>query len=222
VFGAILFMALALTPLVGVAVAKAGKPSLDLCAALPGFETNGDSFDIHTEGPTVENTKFDETATLQASSCGSYLRVPKGEYTLTQTSTPTNWHLAQVSCFAAGTSDELLADFDEASSSAKLQVKVPTVCIFSELPGGTGGKSSGSSNPGTTTTNPHTTTTTKPGTTTTSGDTSAGGTRGTKYCKTHPNDLRCRRLTTTTSARPSGGTVTTLTQTPPTVAAPPP
>jgi hypothetical protein len=153
---------------VGVEAAQAasGKPSLDLCVVEPGFATPGDTFGLTTTGPKG----FNNTATLQASACGSYKQLPvTGSFTVTQSQTPSGWHLAQIYCYSVGSAANANGTVDVSSQSATVNVNGPTACIFAELNGGAGGGFSGGSGSsgggssgksGTTTT----TTTTKPGT----------------------------------------------------------
>lgn len=153
---------------VGVEAAQAAstKPSLDLCVVEPGFATPGDSFGLTTTGPKG----FSNTATLQASACGSYKQLPvAGSFTVTQSQTPSGWHLAQIYCYSVGSAANANGTVDLTSQSATVNLNGPTACIFAELNGGGGGFSGGSGSSGggssgksgTTTT---TTTTTKPGT----------------------------------------------------------
>ena len=148
---------------VGVEAAEAAsKPSLDLCVVEPGFATPGDSIALTTTGPK----SFNDTATLKASACGSYKQLPAtGSYTVTQSQTPSGWHLAQIYCYSVGAADQANGTVDLSSVSATVKVTGPTSCIFAELPGGGGGFSGGSGSSGTTKSG--TATTTKPGTTTT-------------------------------------------------------
>src|SRR5260370_32006362 len=150
---------------VGVEAAQAAstKPSLDLCVVEPGFATPGDSFALTTTGPK----NFNDTATLKASACGSYKQLPAtGSFTVTQSQTPSGWHLAQIYCYAVGSADQADGSVDLSSSSANIKVTGPTSCIFAELPGGGGGGFSGGSG-SSGTSKPGTTSTTRPGTTTT-------------------------------------------------------
>jgi hypothetical protein len=153
---------------VGVEAAQAAsaKPSLDLCVVEPGFATPGDSFGLTAAGPKG----FSNTATLQASACGSYKQLPAtGSFTVTQSQTPSGWHLAQIYCYSVGSAANANGTVDVTSQSATVNVNGPTACIFAELSGGGGGGFSGgsgssgggSSGKSGTTTTP---TTTKPGT----------------------------------------------------------
>lgn len=171
---------------VGVEAAQAAstKPSLDLCVVEPGFATPGDSFALTTTGPK----NFSDTATLQASACGSYKHLPStGSFTVTQSQTPSGWHLAQIYCYSIGSSNQANGTVDLTSMSATVKATGPTACLFAELPGGGGGFSGGSGSSGksgtTTTTKPGTTTTTKPGTTTTKPPTDHVG----NFCAQHPD-----------------------------------
>ena len=169
--------------LVGVEAAQAAssKPSLDLCVVEPGFATPGDSFALTTTGPK----NFNDTATLQASACGSYKQFPAaGSFTVTQSQTPSGSHLAQIYCYSVGTANQANGSVDLSSASVTLNVTGPAACIFAELPGGGGGGFSGGSG-----SSGKSTTTTKPGSPTTTTTT----TKGTKlppsvsFCVSHPS-----------------------------------
>ena len=157
---------------VETAWAASGGRSLDVCVVEPGFATPGDTFGLQTTGPK----SFTASAQLQASACGSYPQLPSsGTYTVTQSQTPSGWHLAQIYCYTVASAGTANGTVDLSSASATVKVKGPTACIFAELPGGgggfVGGSSSGSSSQS------GTTTTTKPGTANTkppTGNTSPG------------------------------------------------
>ena len=144
---------------VDTALAASGGRSLDVCVVEPGFATPGDTFGIQATGPK----NFSASAQLQASACGSYPKLPtSGTYTVTQSQTPSGWHLAQIYCYTVANAATANGTVDLGSASATVNVKGPTACIFAELPGGgggfVGGSGSGSSS------HSGTTTTTKPGT----------------------------------------------------------
>ena len=162
-----------------VARASGGSPSLDLCVVLPGFDTPGANFTLQTAGPK----NFNESGQLSASACGSYTGVPKGQYTVTQSQTPSGYHLAQIYCFAAGAADHATGNVNLSSDSVSVKVSQPTACLFAELTGGGGGSSGGgSSGFSPSGGSSSTTSTTTKGTTTTGG----GGTvKG--FCQLHPD-----------------------------------
>jgi hypothetical protein len=123
-----------------VAAAATGKPSLDLCVVEPGFASGGDSFGLTTAGPK----SFNDTATLQASACGSYSSLPAtGAYTVTQSQTASGWQLAQIYCYSSGSADKANGTVDASTDSASIHVTGPTSCIFAETPGSGGGSSGG-------------------------------------------------------------------------------
>jgi hypothetical protein len=164
-----------------VSRASGGSPSLDVCVVLPGFDTPGAAFTLHTTGPK----SFDESGQLSASACGSYTGVPKGQYTVTQSQTPSGFHLAQIYCFAAGASDHSTGNVDLSSDSVSVKVSQPTVCVFAELTGGGGSGSSGGGSSGFSPSGGSSSTTT----TTTKGTTATGGGGTVKsFCQLHPQD----------------------------------
>lgn len=159
--------------------------SIDVCIVLPGFATPGDSFRLHTTGPNG----FDETASFRASACGSYAQVPSGKYTLAQSDTASGWHLAQIYCFAAGSADHPTGSVDLASGSATVKVNQPTTCLFTELPGGSGGPGpQGTGTPGSSSKSGGSTTSTtnKSSTPTGSGGTSPPFHTRVPFCVLHP------------------------------------
>ncbi len=147
---------------VETALAASGGRSLDVCVVEPGFATPGDTFGLQTTGPK----HFSASGQVHASACGTYTPLPSsGTYTLTQSQTPSGWHLAQIYCYTVGSAATANGTVDLSSASATVKVKGPTTCIFAELPGGgggfVGGSSSGSSSQsGTTKPTVSTTTTT--------------------------------------------------------------
>jgi hypothetical protein len=151
----------------GVAAAASGKPSLDLCVVEPGFATPGDTFALTTTGPK----NFSDTATLQASACGSYNSLPaSGSFTVTQSQTASGWQLAQIYCYSSGSADKANGTVNVSAGAATVKVTGATSCIFAETQGsGGGGTSSGgfSGGAGSSGNSGATTTTTKSGTTTT-------------------------------------------------------
>jgi len=163
-----------------VVEASGGTPGLDLCVVLPGFDTPGAMFTLSTTGPK----NFNESGQLSASACGSYTQVPKGQYTVTQSSTPSGYHLAQIYCFTVGAADHSTGTVDLSSDSVNVKVSQPTECLFAEVTGGggsgssSGGGSSGFSPSG----GSSSTTTTTKGTTTTA---PTGGTTK-SYCQRFP------------------------------------
>jgi len=170
----------------GVAAAASGKPSLDLCVVEPGFATGGDSFGITTTGPK----SFNDTATLQASACGSYSSLPAtGTYTVTQSQTASGWQLAGIYCYSVGSADKANGTVDLANAAATVKIAGATSCIFAETQGsggggggsGGGGFSGGSGSSGSTS-GSTTTTTTKGGT----GTTSTTHKVFIGFCATHP------------------------------------
>ena len=164
-----------------VASASTGGPSLDICVVLPGYATPGAAFTLQTTGPK----NFNQSGQLSASACGSYTQVPLGQYTVTQSGTPSGYHLAQIYCFAAAAADHGIGSVDLSSSSVSVKVGQPTECLFAELPGGGGGTSTGSGSSGFSSSggSSSTTTTTTKGTTTTGG----GTTPPIKsFCQLHP------------------------------------
>lgn len=171
---------------VETALAASSVRSLDVCVVEPGFATPGDTFGLQTTGPK----NFNASAQLQTSACGTYTQLPSsGNYTVTQSQTPSGWHLAQIYCYTVANAATANGTVDLGSASATVKVTGPTACIFAELPGGgggfVGGSSSGSSS------HSGTTTTTKPGTTTTTTTTTKppSGTSHipiVNYCATHP------------------------------------
>jgi hypothetical protein len=158
------------SPMLAAAAASqssSNKGSIDACIVLPGFATPPASYSLHSTGPK----NFDKTAEFQASACGSYNQVPSGQYTLAQSNTAPGSHLAQIRCFIPGFANHQVGNVDLPSASVTIKVSQPTVCLFAELPGGTGGpgpQGAGSSTKksGTTTTSTSTTTTTTPKSTT--------------------------------------------------------
>jgi len=171
----------------GVAAAASGKPSLDLCVVEPAFAAGGDSFGITTTGPK----SFSDTATLQASACGSYNALPAaGTYKVTQSQTASGWQLAQSYCYSVGAADKANGTVDLSTDSATVKISGPTSCIFAETPG-SGGSSGGSSSGGgfsggssSSSGSSSTTTTTTKGTT---GSTTATTHKVfTSFCATHP------------------------------------
>ncbi len=166
VLGALLGVAGLVVPAFGAlepALASAPK-SLDLCVVEPGFATPPDSVGLTTTGPK----NFNDTQTLAASACGSYTSLPNGgTYTVTQSQTPSGWHLAQIYCYSVGSANKPNGTVDLSSQSATIKVNGPTSCIFAELQGGGGGGFSGGTGPSSKTGS--TTTTTKTGTSTTVG-----------------------------------------------------
>ena len=149
---------------VETALAASGGRSLDVCVVEPGFATPGDTFGLQATGPK----HFTASAQLHASACGTYTQLPSsGTYTVTQSQTPSGWHLAQIYCYTVGRAATANGTVDLSFATATVKVKGPTACIFAELPGGgggfVGGSSSGSSSPSgtTTTTKPKTTPSTK-------------------------------------------------------------
>jgi hypothetical protein len=127
---------------VETALAASGSRSLDVCVVEPGFATPGDTFGLQTSGPK----NFNANAQLHASACGTYTQLPSsGTYTLTQSQTPSGWHLAQIYCYTVASAATPNGTVDLSSASATVQVKGPTTCIFAELPGGSGGFVGGSS-----------------------------------------------------------------------------
>ncbi|HEV2993633.1 MAG TPA: hypothetical protein VN180_06430 [Acidimicrobiia bacterium] len=159
-----------------VARASGGAPTLDLCVVLPGFDTPGAAFTLHSTGPK----NFDESGQLSASACGSYTQVPKGQYTVTQSATPSGFHLAQIYCFQSGAADHATGAVDLSSDSVSVKVSQPTECLFAELTGGGGGSSGGGSSGFSPGGSSSTTTTTTKGTTTTGGGTVKS------FCALHP------------------------------------
>jgi len=163
-----------------VAEASGGSPTLDLCVVLPGFATPGTAFTLSTTGPK----NFNESGQLSASACGSYTEVPKGQYTVTQSDTPSGFHLAQIYCFQAGAADHATGSVDLSSDSVSVKVSQPTECLFAELTGGGGSGSSGGGGGGSgfsPSGGSSSTTTTTKGTTTT-----GGGTVVKSFCVVHP------------------------------------
>ncbi len=135
--------------------AASGGRSLDACVVEPGFATPGDTFGLLTIGPK----NFTARAQLPASACGTTPLPTSGTYTVTQSQTPSGWHLAQIYCYAVGSAATANGTVDLGSATVTVKVKGPTACIFAELPGGAGASlgGSGSSQPGaTTTTKPRT------------------------------------------------------------------
>jgi hypothetical protein len=112
-----------------------GKNSIDTCVVLPGFATPPVGFRLHTTGPK----NFDKAVGVQASACSSNAQVPSGQYTVAQSLTPAGWHLAQINCFLTGFSEHSVGTVDLSSASVTIKVSHPTVCLFAELPGGSGG-----------------------------------------------------------------------------------
>jgi len=169
-------------------VARSSSPatSLDLCVVLPGFATPGASVTLQTTGPS----SFNESGQLSASACGSYTHVPKGSYTVTQSQTPSGYHLAQIYCFVPGAAGNAIGNVDLSSDSVNVKVNGAVSCLFAEDTGGSGsgsGSGSGGSGSGSSGFSPSggsssTTTTTKSGTPTTTG----GGTVK-SFCQLHPN-----------------------------------
>ncbi len=156
-----------LAPVLGgveTALAASGGRSLDVCVVEPGFATPGDTFGLQTTGPK----NFKASAQLKASACGTYTQLPSSSaYTVTQSQTPSGWHLAQIYCYSVASAATANGTVDLGSASATVTVKGPTACIFAELPGGGGGfvggpGSGSSSKSGTTTTTTTTTTPSKP------------------------------------------------------------
>jgi len=146
------------------AFAASGPKSLDLCVVEPGFATPPDSFGLTTTGPK----NFNDTQTLAASACGSYASLPNGgTYTVTQSQTPSGWHLAQIYCYAVGSANKPDGTVDLSSQSATIKVSGPTSCIFAELQGGGGSSGGFSGGTGSSGKTGSTTTTTKTGTSTT-------------------------------------------------------
>jgi hypothetical protein len=142
------------------------KSSIDTCVVLPGFATPPVGFRVHTTGPK----NFDQAVGLQASACSSRVQVPSGQYTVAQSLTPSGWHLAQINCFISGFADHSVGAVDLSSASVTIKVAHPTVCLFAELPGGSGGlgpQGSGSSSTGKSGTTSSTSTSTSTSTTTT-------------------------------------------------------
>ena len=179
---AAIFLGVLAPAFAGGASAASGKNSLDLCVVEPGFATPGDSFGITTTGPK----SFNDTATLQASACGSYSSLPaSGTYTATQSQTASGWQLAQIYCYSSGSADKPNGNVNLSSNSATVKVSGPTACIFAATQGSGGGGSSSSGGfsggSGSSTKGSTTTTTTKGGTTST--------TRRvfTSFCATHPS-----------------------------------
>lgn len=176
----------------GVAAAASGKPSLDLCVIEPGFATPGDAFAITTTGPK----SFNDTATLQASACGSYNSLPaSGSYKVTQSQTASGWQLAHIYCYSVGSADKPNGTVDLATDSATVNVHAPTSCIFAETPGsgGGGGSSSGGFSGGSGSSG-------NSGTTTTTTTGSTGSTSSTthhvieqSFCATHPSACTFRK-----------------------------
>jgi hypothetical protein len=155
--------------------ASSSHRSLDICVVLPGFEVPGDAtFQIETTGPTVRGEQFQRTSTFDASACLTLRGLPPGTFTMTQIVSPPGWVLATVYCFNTGRADQPTNQFDQATSSARVEVKKTTECIFAELQGfapptktrssgGGGGQGTTSTTkPGTTSTTAATTTTTAP------------------------------------------------------------
>ena len=162
-----------------VARASGGASGLDLCVVLPGFTTPGAAFTLQTTGPK----NFNESGQLSASACGSYTQVPKGQYTVTQSATPSGYHLAQIYCFQAGAADHATGSVDLSTDSVSVKVSQPTECLFAELTGGGGGgSSSGGGSSGFSSGGSSSTTTTTKGTTTTT----TGGGGGKTFCQLHP------------------------------------
>jgi hypothetical protein len=159
-----------------VAEASGGAPTLDLCVVLPGFATPGAAFTLTTTGPK----NFNESGQLSASACGSYTQVPKGQYTVTQSATPSGFHLAQIYCFQAGAADHATGSVDLSSDSVSVKVSQPTECLFAELTGGGGSSGGGGSGFSPSGGSSSTTTTTTKGTTTTGGGTVKS------FCQLHP------------------------------------
>jgi hypothetical protein len=142
---------------VDTALAASGGRFLDVCVVEPGFATPGDTFGVLVTGPK----SFSASAQLHASACGTYTQLPaSGTYTVTQSQTPSGWHLAQIYCYAVGSAATSNGTVDLGSATAAVKVKGPTACIFAELPGGAGGfvggSGSGSSSHSGTTTKPTT------------------------------------------------------------------
>jgi len=166
----------------GVAAAASGKPSLDLCVVEPGFATGGDSFGITTTGPK----SFSDTATIQASACGSYSSLPAtGSYTVTQSQTASGWQLGGIYCYSVGSADKANGNVDLSNDSASINVHGPTSCIFAETQGsggGGGGSSSGGFSGGSSGSSGGSTTTT----TTKGGTTSTTHKVITSFCAVHP------------------------------------
>jgi hypothetical protein len=136
VLAAILLGIGAVSPMVaGAAQNGTIKSSIDTCVVLPGFATPPVGFRIHTTGPK----NFDQAVGLQASACSSRVQVPSGQYTVAQSLTPSGWHLAQINCFISGFADHSVGAVDLSSASVTIKVAHPTVCLFAELPGGSGG-----------------------------------------------------------------------------------
>jgi hypothetical protein len=159
VLSAALILGVLAPAFVGVETALAANSgrSLDVCVVEPGFATPGDNFGLQTTGPK----NFKASSQVQASACGSYTQLPSsGTYTVTQSQTPSGWHLAQVYCYTVASAATPNGTVDLGSASATVLMKGPTACIFAELPGGgsgfVGGSGSGPS------THSGTTTTTKP------------------------------------------------------------
>ncbi len=173
-----------LPTLIGVGTAAAsGKASLDVCVIEPGLGSSGAQYGLTTQGPKG----FNDTATLAGSSCGSYKQLPAaGKYAVTQSQTPSGWHLAQIYCYSVGSAENAQGSVN--GTSVSVSVNGPTTCLFAELAGGGGGSTSGGFSGGTgssSSSSGHgsTTTTTKSGGSTT---TTAPVSGGVSYCKAHP------------------------------------
>ena len=165
VFSAAALVLGVLAPVFGAAetaLAASGGRTLDVCVVEPGFATPGDTFGLLTIGPK----SFTVRAQLHASACGTYTQLPaSGTYTVTQSQTPSGWHLAEIYCYTAGSAATANGTVDLGSATATVKVKGPTACIFAEVPGGAGGFVGGSSSGSSSQSGA--TTTTKPGTATT-------------------------------------------------------
>jgi hypothetical protein len=161
-----------------VAEASGGAPGLDLCVVLPGFATPGAAFTLTTTGPK----NFNESGQLSASACGSYSQVPKGQFTVTQSATPSGFHLAQIYCFQAGAADHVTGSVDLSSDSVSVKVSQPTACLFAELTGGGGSGSSGGGSSGFSPSGGSSSTTT-----TTKGTTTTGGGTVKSFCQRFPS-----------------------------------
>ncbi len=161
-----------------VVEASGGTPGLDLCVVLPGFDTPGAMFTLSTTGPK----NFSESGQLSASACGSYTQVPKGQFTVTQSATPSGFHLAQIYCFQAGSADHATGNVDLSSDSVSVKVSQPTECLFAEQTGGGGGGSSGGGSGFSPSGGSSSTTTT-----TTKGTTTTGGGTVKSFCQRFPS-----------------------------------
>jgi uncharacterized membrane protein YgcG len=163
-------------------VARSSSPStsLDLCVVLPGF-ASGANVTLTTTGPS----NFNESGQLSASACGSYTHVPKGSYTVTQSQTPSGFHLAQIYCFVPGAAGNGIGNVDLSSDSVNVKVNGAVSCLFAEDTGGGGsGASGGSGSSGFSPSggSSSTSTTTKSG-----GTTTPTSPPGKSFCQLHPN-----------------------------------